>query len=191
MGKLMRKKSVEPITLDGGVGEQSATLHSIHVYLEESLTQQAKTEKTMKEHTKKLEAICVDVQAVNQRFEEATKSHVVTRIIREQLQRERYEKAHKLAKENVQLTTDDCFKIEKMVEQIGEHAREKVEAIVAEEATKRETTQIMRQITSYLKKKLALRSIEDISNNLIDQHKVLLQGVTRKRLDTFMKKGGR
>ncbi|PFT73079.1 hypothetical protein COK81_32920 [Bacillus thuringiensis] len=85
MGKLMRKKSVEPITLDGGVGEQSATLHSIHVYMEESLTQQAKTEKTMKEHTKKLEAICVDVQAVNQRFEEATKSHVVTRIIREQL----------------------------------------------------------------------------------------------------------
>ncbi|PFT73080.1 hypothetical protein COK81_32925 [Bacillus thuringiensis] len=36
----------------------------------------------------------------------------------------------------MQLTTDDCFKIEKVVEQIGEHAREKVEAIVAEEATK-------------------------------------------------------
>ncbi|WP_257129849.1 hypothetical protein [Bacillus cereus] len=83
------------------------------------------------------------------------------------------------------------MKVEKMVEQIGENAREKVEKIVAEEATKRETTRVAYQITSYLKKQLKLRSIEDISNDLVDQHKVLLQKLTRKKLDTFMKKGSR
>ncbi|HEF1855783.1 TPA: hypothetical protein R9Y23_004459 [Bacillus cereus] len=186
----MRKQSVEPITLDGRAVEQSATLHSIHAYMEESLTSQAKTEKTMKEHTKKLSKINESVEEVKQQFKEATRSHVAKRIIREQLQQERYEKAHVLAKENVQLTTDDCFKVEKMVEQIGENARKKVEKIVAEEATKRETTQVMRQITSYIKRQLKLRSIEDIPNGLVDQHKVLLQGLTRKKLDTFMKKGG-
>ena len=76
-----------------------------------------------------------------------------------------------------------------MVEQIGESAREKVESIVAEEAIKRETTQVMRQITSYLKKKLELRSIDDIPNGLVDQHKVLVQQITRKKLDMFQKKG--
>ncbi|PEO37570.1 hypothetical protein [Bacillus wiedmannii] len=106
------------------------------------------------------------------------------------MQKEYHQKLYVLAKENVQLTTNDCLKVERMVEQIGENASKKEsrnDAMVAEEATKRETTRGAYQIISYSRKKLQLHSIEYIPNDLVDQHEVLLQGLTRKKLDSFMK----
>ncbi|EOQ04918.1 hypothetical protein [Bacillus cereus] len=186
MRELAVNKSVQPITLDGKIAENEGVLQTMQTYMKKSLSRQ---ERTMNQHTKQLSTINKSVEEVKQQYKEAIQSHVAKRIIREQLQKERYEKAHKLAQSNVQLTTEDYIKIEKMVEQVGENAREKVEVIVADEATKRETTRVMYQITSYIKKKLGLRSIEDIPNGLVDQHKTLLQGVTRKKLDSFGKKG--
>lgn len=191
MGEIIRKQSVSPIMLDGKAAGSEALLQNIHTFMKKSLSKQASTERTMKQNTKQLAEVAVSVEEVKQQCKEAIKSHVAKRIIREQLQQERHEKAHQLAKENVQLTTDDVFKVEKMVEQVGESKRGEVEVIVAELATKRETTQIMYQITSYIKKQLKLRSIEDIPNDFVDQHKVLIQKLTRKKLDTFMKKGSR
>lgn len=189
MKKLVVNQSVTPITLEGKMVESEGLLQNIQTYVKKSLSKQLSTERTLKKNAKELIQMKIMLSSFEQQLTDMHQTNVAKRIIREQLQKECYEKAYKLAKENVQLTTDDCFKIEKMVEQIGESARKKVESIVVEEATKRETTQVMRQITSYLKKKLELRSIEDIPNGLIDQHKVLVQQITRKKLDMFQKKG--
>ncbi|MEK4501913.1 hypothetical protein [Bacillus sp. FSL R12-0069] len=189
MKKLLVNQSVTPITLDGKMAESEGLLQNIQTYVKKSLSKQLSTERTLKKNAKELIQMKIMLSSVNQQVTDMHQSNVAKRIIREQLQKERHEKAHKLAKENVQLTTEDFFNIEETVERLGESAREKVESIVVEEATKRETTQVMRQITSYLKKKLELRSIDDIPNGLIDQHKVLVQQMTRKKLDMFQKKG--
>ncbi|MED2777529.1 hypothetical protein P4278_12915 [Bacillus thuringiensis] len=55
---------------------------------------------------------------------------------------------------------------------------------------KKEVTRIMRQITSYIKEKLDLQSIDDIPNCFVEKHKQLLKELTWKKLDTFVK-GGR
>lgn len=56
---------------------------------------------------------------------------------------------------------------------------------------KEETTKVAKQITAYIKVKLGLKSIDDISNGLVEKHKQLLKELTWKQLDTFMKKGSR
>ncbi|EOQ10153.1 hypothetical protein [Bacillus cereus] len=187
MRELAVNKSVQPMTLDGKMAENEGVLQTMQTYMKKSLSGQ---ERTMNQHTKQLSTINESVEKVKQQYKEAIQSHMTKRTIREQLQKERYEKAHKLALSNVQLTTEDYIKIEKMVEQVGENVREKVEVIVADEATKRATTRVMYQITSYIQKKLGLRSIEDIPNGLVDQHKMLVQGVTKKKLNSVGKKGG-
>ncbi|WP_257129848.1 hypothetical protein [Bacillus cereus] len=85
MGKMIRKQSVAPVTLDGKGTEHSSTLHSLQTYMEESLANQASTERTIKQNTKQIAKITESVEEVKQQFKEATKSHVAKRIIREQL----------------------------------------------------------------------------------------------------------
>ncbi|MEX0417379.1 hypothetical protein AB3X49_16775, partial [Bacillus sp. C30] len=57
------------------------------------------------------------------------------------------------------------------------------------ERMKRETMQVMCQITSYVKKQLSLRSIDDIPNGLVDVHKTLVRDLTWKKLKNSEMKG--
>ncbi|WP_333730500.1 hypothetical protein [Bacillus paranthracis] len=56
---------------------------------------------------------------------------------------------------------------------------------------KKDTTKVMRQITSYLKQQLGLKSIDDIPNCLVKKHKQLLKELTWKKLNNFTQKGGK
>ncbi|WP_257141298.1 hypothetical protein [Bacillus toyonensis] len=92
-------------------------------------------------------------------------------------QQERHVKAKEFVGNKVQLT------IEAM-----EGTKSDLERHV-QTLTKKEVTRVMRHVTSYLKENLGLKSIDDIPNCLVEEHKRLLKELTWKKFDNFKKKG--
>lgn len=179
MGEMIRKQSVSPIMLDGKVAGSEALLQNIHTFMKKSLSKQASTERTMKQNTKQLAEITESVEEIKQQAKEEIRSYVAKKIIRDQLQQERRNKAAEFVEGKVQLTIDSICGTADDVDK----AFQKVK--------KEETTKVAKQITAYIKVKLGLKSIDDISNGLVEKHKQLLKELTWKQLDTFMKKGSR
>ncbi|HDR4948963.1 TPA: hypothetical protein QCR51_005612 [Bacillus cereus] len=175
MKKLSVNQSVVPITLDGKMTAQEGVLQSIQAYMKKSFSKQVSTEKTLKKSTKELTQMKITLSSFDERLTNIQQSNVAKKVIRDQLQMERHWKAKQFVHENVQLS------IEEITETKGE-----IEKRLAERM-KRETTQVMCQITSYVKKKLHLRSIDDIPNCFVEKHKQLLKGLTWKKLGIFMK----
>ncbi|MGQ7306507.1 hypothetical protein [Bacillus cereus] len=104
--------------------------------------------------------------------------NVASKLIRYQLQQERHAKAEGFVGNKVQLTFE-------AMEGTKSDLERHVQVLI-----KKEVTRIMRQITSYIKEKLGLQSIDDIPICFVEKHKQLLKELTWKKLDNFVK-GGR
>lgn len=175
-----------PITMDanGDVvirrGDEAVTKHILESVsdLKDSYELDMETMKQeLKKNTQNIEEMRFEVAVLNQKYDEDKQSYVAKIVIRNQLQMERHRKAKQFVHENVQLS------IEEIVGTKGE-----IEKRLAERL-KRETTQVMLQITSYVKRQLGLRSIEDIPNGLVDAHKTLVRDLTWKKLKNSEMKG--
>ncbi|MGQ3740910.1 hypothetical protein [Bacillus sp. Fil] len=177
MKKLSMSQSVVPITLDGKMAAQEGVLQSIQTYMKKSLSKQVSAERTLRKSTKELTQMKITLSSFDERLTDIQQSNVVKKVIRDQLQMERHRKAKQFVHENVQLS------IEEITGTKGE-----IEKRLAERM-RRETTQIMCQITSYVKKRLGLHSIDDIPNGLVDAHKTLVRDLTWKKLKNFEMKG--
>jgi len=177
MKKLSMSQSVVPITLDGKMAAQEGVLQSIQTYMKKSLSKQVSTERTLRKSTKELTQMKIRLSSFDERLTDIQQSNVAKKVIRDQLQMERHRKAKQFVHENVQLSIEEIT-----------GTKSEIEKSLAERM-KRETTQIMCQITSYVKKQLHLRSIEDIPNCFVEKHKQLMKDLTWKKLDMFMKGG--
>ncbi|EOO39014.1 hypothetical protein IIU_00832 [Bacillus cereus VD133] len=129
--------------------------------------------------TEKVESLDQTVGSFDNRLTEAQLSNVASKIIRDQLQQERHEKAKHFVENTVQLTFEAIEGTKSDLEQ------------AVRELIKKDATRVMRQITSYMKRQLGLKSIDNIPNCLVEKHQQLLTELTWKKLDTFMKKGSR
>ncbi|MDO6631792.1 hypothetical protein [Bacillus thuringiensis] len=129
--------------------------------------------------TEKVECLDQTVGSFDNRLTEAQRANVAPKIIRDQLQQERHEKAKHFVENTVQLTFEAIEGTKSDLEQ------------AVRELIKKDATRVMRQITSYMKRQLGLKSIDNIPNCLVEKHKQLLKELTWKKLDAFMKKGSR
>ncbi|PYE89390.1 hypothetical protein [Bacillus sp. 196mf] len=129
--------------------------------------------------TEKVECLDQTVGNFDNRLTEAQRANVAPKIIRDQLQQERHVKAKHFVENTVQLTFEAIEGTKSDLEQ------------AVRELIKKDATRVMRQITSYMKRQLGLKSIDNIPNCLVEKHKQLLTELTWKKLDTFMKKGSR
>ncbi|PGS62696.1 hypothetical protein COC69_32060 [Bacillus cereus] len=128
--------------------------------------------------TEKVAGLDQTVGRFDNRLTEAQLSNVASKIIRDQLQQERREKASHFVENTVQLTFEAVEGTKPDLEQ------------AVRELLKKDATRVMRQITSYMKQQLGLKSIDNIPNCLLEKHKQLLKELTWKKLDIFVK-GGR
>ncbi|MEW4150770.1 hypothetical protein Q0N88_11045 [Bacillus thuringiensis] len=128
--------------------------------------------------TEKVASLDQTVGSFDNRLTETQLSHVASKIIRDQLQQERHEKAKHFVENTVQLTFEAIEGTKSDLEQ------------AVRELMKKDATRVMRQITSYMKRQLGLKSIDDIPNCFVEKHKQLLKELTWKKLDNFVK-GGR
>ncbi|MEW4150053.1 hypothetical protein Q0N88_07210 [Bacillus thuringiensis] len=177
MKKLSVNQSVVPITLDGKMVVQEGVLQSIQMYMKKSLSKQVSTERTLKKSTKELTQMKMTLSSFDERLTKMQQSNVAKKVIRDQLQMERHRKAKQFVHENVQLSIEEI---------IG--TKDEIEKRLAERM-KRETTRVMCLITFYVKKRLGLRSIEDIPNGLVEAHKTLVRDLTWKKLKNSEMKG--
>ncbi|PGS68283.1 hypothetical protein COC69_26890 [Bacillus cereus] len=111
------------------------------------------------------------------RLTEAQLANVASKLIRGQLQQERHEKAKFFVENTVQLTIETVEGTKSNLEQ------------AVRELIKKDTTRVMRQITSYVKQQLGLESIDNIPNGLVPKHGQLLKELTWRKLDNYMEKG--
>lgn len=118
------------------------------------------------------------VGSFDNRLTQAQLENVASKIVRDQLQQERHAKAKGFVGNKVQLTIE-------AMEGTKSDLERHMQVLI-----KKEVTRVMRHITAYLKDKLGLKSIDDIPNGLVENHKILLKELTWKKLDIFMKKGG-
>lgn len=118
------------------------------------------------------------VGSFDNRLTQAQLDNVASKLIRDQLQQERHAKAEGFVGNKVQLTFE-------AMEGTKSDLERHVQVLI-----KKEVTRIMRQITSYIKEKLNLQSIDDIPICFVEKHKQLLKELTWKKLDNFVK-GGR
>ncbi|WP_144518693.1 hypothetical protein [Bacillus thuringiensis] len=172
----MKNNKVAPITLDGNGLEKPATLQSIQRYIENGYALHAQSDRAIQHNTKELVKMDAALSSFDERLTEMQQSNVAKKVIRDQLQMERHRKAKQFVHENVQLSIEEI---------IG--TKEEIEKKLAERM-KRETTQVMCLITSYVKKQLHLRSIDDLPNCFVEKHKQLLKELTWKNLDIFLRK---
>ncbi|MED1535480.1 hypothetical protein [Bacillus pseudomycoides] len=129
--------------------------------------------------TEKVDGLSQAVGEFDNRLTRAQLSNVASKIIRDDLQKDRHEKARQFVGNKVQLTFEAM-----------EGSKNDLEQAVRD-LIKKDTTKIMRQITSYLKQQLGLKSIDDIPNCLVKKHKQLLKELTWKKLNNFTQKGGK
>ncbi|WP_369355717.1 hypothetical protein [Lysinibacillus capsici] len=130
-------------------------------------------------HTEKVETLDQTVGSFDERLTKAQLSNVASKIIRDDLQKDRHEKAQRFVGNKVQLTFEAM-----------EGSKNDLEKAVRD-LIKKDTTKVMRQVTSYLKQQLGLKSIDDIPNCLVKKHKQLLKELTWKKLNNFTQKGGK
>ncbi|MGH0664077.1 hypothetical protein ACQVSR_03090 [Bacillus paranthracis] len=130
-------------------------------------------------HTEKIETLDQTVGSFDERLTKAQLSNVASKIIRDDLQKDRHRKAQQFVGNKVQLTFEAM-----------EGSKNDLEQAVRD-LIKKDTTKVMRQITSYLKQQLGLKSIDDIPNCLVKKHKQLLKELTWKKLNNFTQKGGK
>ncbi|MGI8305153.1 hypothetical protein [Bacillus paranthracis] len=130
-------------------------------------------------HTEKVETLDQTVGSFDERLTKAQLSNVASKIIRDDLQKDRHRKAKQFVGNKVQLTFEAM-----------EGSKNDLEQAVRD-LIKKDTTKVMRQITSYLKQQLGLKSIDDIPNCLVKKHKQLLKELTWKKLNNFIQKGGK
>lgn len=130
-------------------------------------------------HTEKVETLDQTVGSFDERLTKAQLSNVASKIIRDDLQKDRHRKAQQFVGNKVQLTFEAM-----------EGSKNDLEQAVRD-LIKKDTTKVMRQVTSYLKQQLGLKSIDDIPNCLIKKHKQLLKELTWKKLNNFTQKGGK
>ncbi|ACH42259.1 hypothetical protein ACS47_13260 [Bacillus cereus] len=130
-------------------------------------------------HTEKVETLDQTVGSFDERLTKAQLSNVASKIIRDDLQKDRHRKAQQFVGNKVQLTFEAM-----------EGSKNDLEQAVRD-LIKKDTTKVMRQITSYLKQQLGLKSIDDIPNCLVKKHKQLLKELTWKKLNNFTQKGGK
>ncbi|UTQ79994.1 hypothetical protein BC1_00042 [Bacillus phage BC-1] len=123
----------------------------------------------------KVESLDQMVGSFDTRLTEAQRANVAPKLIRNQLQQERHEKAKHLVENTVQLTFE-------AIEGTKSDFERNVQLLL-----KKETTKVMRQITSYVKQQLELKSIDNIPNCFVSKHKQLLKELTWKKLDYFRK----
>ncbi|MBG9510450.1 hypothetical protein AAHB63_14770 [Bacillus thuringiensis] len=117
------------------------------------------------------------VGCFDNRLTQVQLDNVASKLIRNQLQQERHAKAEGFVGNKVQLTFE-------AMEGTKSDLERHVQVLI-----RKEVTRIMRQITSYIKEKLGLRSIEDIPICFVEKHKQLLKELTWKKLDNFVKGG--
>ncbi|PFW60801.1 hypothetical protein [Bacillus sp. AFS075034] len=129
--------------------------------------------------TEKVESLDETVGNFDNRLTQAQMANVASKIIRDDLQKDRHEKAQQFVGNKVQLTFEAM-----------EGSKNDLEQAVRD-LIKKDTTKVMRQITSYLKQQLGLKSIDDIPNCLVKKHKQLLKELTWKKLNNFVNKGGK
>ncbi|MBJ8054921.1 hypothetical protein JDS87_23960 [Bacillus cereus] len=129
--------------------------------------------------TEKVESLDHTVGNFDERLTKAQLSNVASKIIRDDLQKDRHEKAQQFVGNKVQLTFEAM-----------EGSKNDLEQAVRD-LIKKDTTKVMRQVTSYLKQQLGLKSIDDIPNCLVKKHKQLLKELTWKKLNNFTQKGGK
>ncbi|WP_257150341.1 hypothetical protein [Bacillus cereus] len=127
--------------------------------------------------TEKVECLGQTVGSFDNRLTDAQLSNVASKIIRDQLQQERHDKAKHFVENTVQLTFEATEGTKSDLEQ------------AVRELIKKDATRVMRQITSYVKRKLGLKSIDNIPNCLVPKHKQLLKELTWKKLDCAIKSG--
>ncbi|MCZ7524293.1 MULTISPECIES: hypothetical protein [Bacillus cereus group] len=130
-------------------------------------------------HTEKVETLDQTVGSFDERLTKAQLSNVASKIIRDDLQKDRHRKAKQFVGNKVQLTFEAM-----------EGSKNDLEQAVRD-LIKKDTTKVMRQVTSYLKQQLGLKSIDDIPNCLVKKHKQLLKELTWKKLNNFTQKGGK
>ncbi|MCW4577109.1 hypothetical protein ACWXWV_00050 [Bacillus paranthracis] len=130
-------------------------------------------------HTEKVETLDQTVGSFDERLTKAQLSNVASKIIRDDLQKDRHKKAQQFVGNKVQLTFEAM-----------EGSKNDLEQAVRD-LIKKDTTKVMRQVTSYLKQQLGLKSIDDIPNCLVKKHKQLLKELTWKKLNNFTQKGGK
>ncbi|MBK3312557.1 MULTISPECIES: hypothetical protein [Bacillales] len=130
-------------------------------------------------HTEKVETLDQTVGSFDERLTKAQLSNVASKIIRDDLQKDRHRKAQQFVGNKVQLTFEAM-----------EGSKNDLEQAVRD-LIKKDTTKVMRQVTSYLKQQLGLKSIDDIPNCLVKKHKQLLKELTWKKLNNFTQKGGK
>lgn len=130
-------------------------------------------------HTEKVETLDQTVGSFDERLTKAQLSNVASKIIRDDLQKDRHEKARQFVGNKVQLTFEAMEGTKNNLEQ------------AVRDLIKKDTTKVMRQVTSYLKQQLGLKSIDDIPNCLVKKHKQLLKELTWKKLNNFTQKGGK
>ncbi|XLP22014.1 hypothetical protein ACFMB7_26575 [Bacillus toyonensis] len=130
-------------------------------------------------HTEKVETLDQTVGSFDERLTKAQLSNVASKIIRDDLQKDRHQKAQQFVGNKVQLTFEAM-----------EGSKNDLEQAVRD-LIKKDTTKVMRQVTSYLKQQLGLKSIDDIPNCLVKKHKQLLKELTWKKLNNFTQNGGK
>lgn len=133
----------------------------------------------MGNQTEKVESLDQTVGDFSNRLTQAQLANVASKIIRDELQKERHDKAQYFVGNKVQLTFEAMEGTKNDLEQ------------AVRELIKKDTTKVMRQITSYLKVQLGLKSIDDIPNCLVKKHKQLLKELTWKKLNNHTQKGGK
>ncbi|PGS67488.1 hypothetical protein COC69_27775, partial [Bacillus cereus] len=131
--------------------------------------------------TEKVESLDQTVGSFDTRLAEAQRANVASKIIRDELRHERHEKASHFVENTVQLTFE-------AVEGTKSDLERNVELLL-----EKETTKVMRQITSYVKRQLELelKSMDNIPNCFVSKHKQLLKELTWRKLDSSRKKGSR
>ncbi|EOO30757.1 hypothetical protein IIU_05074 [Bacillus cereus VD133] len=127
--------------------------------------------------TEKVESLDQTVGSFDNRLTESELANIAPDIIRNELRQERREKASHFVENTVQLTFE-------AVEGTKSDLERNVELLM-----EKETTKVMRQITSYVKRQLELRSIDNIPICFVPKHKQLLKELTWKKLDNYMKNG--
>ncbi|WP_142345359.1 hypothetical protein, partial [Bacillus cereus] len=129
--------------------------------------------------TEKVESLGQTVGNFDNRLTEAQRANIAPEIIRNELRQERREKASHFVENTVQLTFE-------AIEGTKSDLERNVQLLL-----EKETTKVMRQITSYVKRQLELKSIDNIPNCFVLKHKQLLKELTWRKLDSSRKKGSR
>ncbi|MEK3933626.1 hypothetical protein [Bacillus sp. FSL R7-0642] len=133
-------------------------------------------------HTEKVETLDQTVGSFDERLTKAQLSNVASKIIRDDLQKDRHKKASEFVGDKVQLTIDSICGTSDEVDKAFRKLK------------KKETTKVAKQIASYVKYQLGFKrsdSIDDIPNCLVKKHKQLVKELTWPKLNNFTQKGGK